>query len=327
MKSHTCEFTPRDLLRFLAPPLVPLALFALAMHGGAAWNLLPAPRPALDTDRTILVHQAETARARHSAEILLLGDSSCLMDVSARQLGEQLGRPALNLGTLSFLDLNAYALLLRDYVQANPGTVRAVVLLMNPEALRRLDSEPYHLGVLKNFWAGRDSCAATNWEGEACCLLGSEIFKGRLLSRAVPVPLPGAFGRAYGFTRDLEASMTREAGSVLDPGTNAFQGNAEYRLAPTLERASQAFKSALPAGVNPFVAITPVPESFAGSRYPARHAAMLAQWAAWLNADAALTELPATLPAGAFTRVTHLKEIAVTNYTARLATSLKAHLN
>jgi hypothetical protein len=321
MKSHTCEFTPRDLFHLLAPPLVPLALFALAMHGGAALKFLPAPRPTLDTDRTILIHQAEAARASHAADVLLLGDSSCLMDVSARRLGESLGRPALNLGTLSFLDLNAHALLLRECVRFNPGRLRAVVLLMNPEALRRPDSERYHVNVLTDFWDARDSCSA----GDACCLLGAGIFNGRILSRYIPVPLAGSFGRTYGFTRELEGFMSREAGSVMDPGTNAFEGNAEYRLAPTLEPASRAFQSAVPAGVQLFAGITPVPAQFAGRRHPARHAAMLKQWAEWLNADA-LVELPATLPDEDFTRVTHLKESAVPIYTERLATTLKAHL-
>jgi hypothetical protein len=326
MKSHTCEFTLGDLARLTVLPLVPVALFALAMHLGAALQFLPPPRPALDTDRTILIHQGEAARAAHDAEILLFGDSSCLMDVSAHRLTEQLGRPVLNLGTLSYLDLNAHALLLHEYTQANPGRVRAVVLLMNSEALRRLDSEPYYFKVLTNFWKGFDSCSATNWEGEVCCLLGAEILKARCLARVLPIPLGGAFGRSYGFTRDLEKFMTREGGSVIDPGSEPLKGNAEYRLSPTLERASRAFKAAVPAGAKLFVAITPVPERFAGPRYPPRHAELLRQWAEWLQADAALVELPPALPDDSFTRVTHLKGSAVPRYTAQLADALKKQL-
>src|ERR1041385_2187046 len=80
------------------------------------------------------------------------------MDVSAKQLSARLGRPVLNLGTLSYLDPAAYAQLLREYAATNPGRLRAVVLLMRPEALRRGRSEPYHLSVLTNFLAGRDQC-------------------------------------------------------------------------------------------------------------------------------------------------------------------------
>src|SRR5512139_2493057 len=99
MRSHVHEYSPVDLLRVLAWPLVPVAVFAAAMHLGTWARLWPAPRPALDVDRTVLIHQAEVARSAQDAEIVLLGDSSCLMDVSARQLAEELGRPVLNLGT------------------------------------------------------------------------------------------------------------------------------------------------------------------------------------------------------------------------------------
>src|SRR6266496_1442473 len=158
MKSHTGEFTINDLVQVVGGPLAVLAIFAALMHGGVASKLLPAPRPTLDTERTILLHQAEASRAPHDAGILLVGDSSCLMDVSARHLGERLGRPVLNLGTFSFLDLNAHALLLREYARANPGRLHAVVLLMHPEGLRRVGSEGYYLRVLTNFWNGDDGC-------------------------------------------------------------------------------------------------------------------------------------------------------------------------
>src|SRR5262245_43258480 len=148
MKSHSIEFTPKELLRLVLPPLVPVVLFAMAMQAGARFGLLPAPRPTLDVDRTILIHQAESSRARSGAEIVLLGDSSCLMNVNARQFGNSLGRRALNLGTFSFLDLGAHTRLLREFTQANPGQPRVVVLLMHPEALRRGDSEPYPLALL-----------------------------------------------------------------------------------------------------------------------------------------------------------------------------------
>src|SRR6266567_7671003 len=145
MKSHTGEFTIKDLFQFVGGPLAALVIFAGLMHGAAALKWLPAPRPTLDTERTILLHQAQVSRTPHDAEILLIGDSSCLMDVSARQLGEQLGRPVLNLGTFSFLDLEAQGLFLRQYAQANAGRLRAVVLLMHPEALRRVGSEGFYL--------------------------------------------------------------------------------------------------------------------------------------------------------------------------------------
>jgi len=327
MKSHICQFTTRELIRFAGMPLVPLTLFAVVMHLGARFQLLPAPRPALDVERTILIHQAESARAVNDAEVVLIGDSSCLMDVSARLLGEKIGRSALNLGTFSFLDLNAHALMLREHARANPGRLRAVVLLMHPESLRRVGSEAYYLNALTNYWAGRDHCPGETISGRISCLLGMEVFKGRVLGRFLPAPLNGTYGRRYGFTCDLDRFLDQERGSAIDPDQlKTFTGSAEYRLAPTLERASKNFRAAMPAGAKLFVGITPAPERFAGARYPRLNAEMLRQWSQWLQADGALTNLPSVLPDDAFVRVTHLKESVIPRYTEQLAEALRPAL-
>lgn len=324
MKSHTCEFTAKALAPLVGWPCVVVVAFAVLMHVGAGLRLLPAPRPTLDTERTILLHQADAAESMHDAEIILLGDSSCLMNVSARQLSTELGRPVLNLGTFSFLDVNAHASMLRQYAQANPGRLRTVVLLMHAESLRRLSAEPYYVEALAHFWSGQDHFTTETIVGQVNRALGVDIFKGRLLSRALPLPLGGAYGRRYGFTRDLESVLTAELGSVIDPDPQPITGTAEYRLAPTLEKASRNFRSAMPPGAKLFVGITPAPERFAGTRYPAQQAEMLRQWAEWLGATS-LTNLPATLPDTDFVRTTHLSERVIPAYTSALTKALESH--
>lgn len=323
MKSHGYAFSPADLFRVLGGPILLAGFVVAALHSSARLGLLPAPRPALDVDRTILVHQAEAARARHDAPIVLVGDSSCLMDVSARELGKELGVPVLNLGTLSFLDLTQYAALVRQHAASNPDRLRAVVLLMNPEALRRAGAEDYYVGVLNSFWAGQDFCRTATVDDRLACWLGLEIFRGRLLSRALPIPLGGPFGRRYGFNRDLERVMNRENGSVVDPVFEKPRTAAEYRIAPTLKLGSQQFRAAVPAGAKLLVGITPIPDRSAGTNYTALNRAMLSQWAGWLEADAVLEALPVTLPAERFARPTHLNEAAVPGYTKELAASLR----
>ncbi len=324
MKSHTCEFEPKDLLRRLAMPLLPMAVFAALMHAGALVRLLPAPRPTLDIDRTLLVHQAEASRARHDADVLLLGDSSCLMDVDAKQLGDQLGRPALNLGTLSYLDLNAAAALLRRSVVANPDRLRAVVLLLHPEALRRTSPEAYHVAVLKNFLDGEDFMPGTTGRDRLSTFLGLEIFRARLLARVLPTPLPGAYGRRYGFSAELERHLTEHHGSAIDPDPQPFKGSAEYRLAPQLEAASRAFRAAVPAGVKLFVGITPAPEGFVRANHRQLHSQMLRDLSGWLQAEP--LELPAELPDHFFVKTTHLSEAGACAYTELLARQLEARL-
>jgi hypothetical protein len=321
MRSHTYHFQTADLMRMLALPLVPLLAFAVFMHVGARLHLLPKPRPNLDVDRTILIQKVEASGSRSDAKVVLIGDSSCLMDVSAPQLSGQLGQPVLNLGTLSYLDLEAHATLLKRFFAANPNQLKAVVLLLHPEGLRRPAPEPYHTKFLQSFLAGEDHIVRQNvphW-------VGLEIFRARLLSRVLPTPLGGAYGRFYGFSSDLEKYLTQNKGSAVDPDPRSFQGNAEYRLAPQLETKSRTFKAALPPGVRLFVAITPAPAGFVNRNYAELHRQMLRQWRGWLEADVALEELPAVLRDELFAKTTHLNEIGAETYTTLLARALQSH--
>lgn len=323
--SHEYQFTSKDLVRLLVLPLIPVVLFAAAMHLGAALRVLPTPRPTLDTDRTILFHQAQASRSQHGANLLFIGDSSCLMDVSAPDLDAVLpaGSRTLNLGTLSYLDLNAYASILRHYFSANPGRVRTVVLLMHPEGLRRVAPTEYHVDALNHFYRGVDFCEPTM--SPLICWAGGAIFQGRLLSRAVPLPLGGNYGKQYGFTHDLWRYLSEHQGSAIDPGTfdpKSAQGNAEYRLAKPLEKASQTFKAAVPAGVKLFVGITPTPQGFVDPSFPQRFKQMLGEWNQWLQADAVLDELPATLTDHLFASTAHLNAQGRQVYTDLLGKTL-----
>jgi hypothetical protein len=317
MRSHTYDFTPADLIRFLGLPLV-IAIFAAVMHFGAQLHVWPKPRPNLDVDRTILIHKVEASSSKSDAQVLLLGDSSCLIDVSAPQLGKELTKPVLNLGTLSYLDLEAHATLMKRFMAANPNQLEAVVLLLHPEALRRPSPEPYHTRLLQQLLAGEDDRHNLSYWA------GLEIFRARLLCRVLPTPLSGSYGRYYGFTPDLENYLARNNGSAADPDPHLFQGNPEYRLASQLEPRSRAFRAAIPPGVKLFVGITPVPAGFVDSTYPALHREMLSQWREWLQADA--LDLPPVLPDHLFAKTTHLDQAGAREYTALLARGLAGHL-
>ena len=325
-ESHRCEFEARALWGVLAWPLLPVLAFAAALHLGARSGLLPKPRPALDTERTILVHQVDAARQTLPVEVLLAGDSSCLTGVSARRLGVALGKSTLNVATFSFLDLMAHARLLEEYNRHHATGPAAVVLLLHPEALRRIDSEPYFLRTLTNYIAGRDDSPGDTVTGWVSWLSGRELFHQRLLARAVPAPLTGAYGRRYGFSRDLERLLAASGGSAPDPEAEPLRGSNEFRLAATVEKSCGVFRSALRPGTRLFVGLTPVPARFAGDGFPVQQRQMLEQIGKWLRAEAVLDVLPATLPDAAFARSTHLKETEVDRYTDRVAAALRERL-
>jgi len=327
MKSHLYQFAPAELGRLLTEWIIPLIGLAVILRLGAASGLLPAPWPCHGVDETILVHQAQASQTRSDADLLLIGDSSCLTDVSGIQLQESLGGTyrVLNLGTLSYLGLNGYAELLSRYCAANPGQVRGVVVLLHPEMLRGVGTISPYLAFLSDFYAGADHGDASTIQGQISGLLGADIVWNRFWGRA-PVPLPGTWGFYYGFNRDLNRFMTDHRGSAFDPHNYTFrpgQGNAEYRLAPGWESGCRALKAAMPPTAKLFIGITPVPASFAPPGYAAQHQRMLIQWGQWMEPDARLDGLPAILPDHQFASTTHLNSAGNTNYTDILARCLK----
>jgi hypothetical protein len=318
-----------DLARLAARVAGPVVLFAVLMRLGAVSGLLPTSWPALDLDHTILTHQANASRNPNDSDIVLTGDSSCLMDVSAVKLRQHLGgrhRP-LNLGTFMHVGFGGYASLLARYNEVNPGRVRVVVLLVHPEMLRGVEPVSNYLLFLSDLYADNDPSVPSSVHGQLCGLLGLNIFQSRFLARC-PLPLPGRYGQFYGFNLDLYNHMERARGSAIDPHQYVSapgQGDAEYRLSPALEAACLAFRAAVPARANLLVGLTPVPESFPAANYPAKARQILLQCGRWLQADC-LTNLPPTLPDALFASTTHLNQRGSETYTEILAESLEPHL-
>jgi len=327
MKSHEYDFGLKDLTTLTGPSIILLCLFVAVMHGGAKLGLLPPPQPRADVDQTILAHQAESSVSRHEADILLIGDSSCLMDCSARRLETLLpNHKVLNLGTLSYLDLRVYGDLLRRYTQTNPGQLRAVVVLVHPEMLNGVDAAPYHVDALNALFRGADHCETETVYDRLSCWLGLEILRGRLLNRLLPTPLPQSYGRFYGFNTGLRRYLAQNNGSAIDPRPplpkSAGTRSATYSLSDKLEASSRGFKSAVPPGIRLIVGITPVPDTHVSAGFRLRYQQMVAVWSQWMKADATLTNLPPTLPAPLFGSATHLSQPGTRYYTKTLARAL-----
>lgn len=90
MKSYELQCDLKQVAAHLVKPLLAAFVIGLLLRGGIVLGWIPAPWPILDTDRTILAHQANAACSTNSASILFVGDSSCLMDVDASQINHLL---------------------------------------------------------------------------------------------------------------------------------------------------------------------------------------------------------------------------------------------
>lgn len=103
--NHGVNFQFADAARTLGGPLAVALLIGLGFRLGAGLGFLPLPRPMLDTDRTVIVHQADASQRPSKAKVLLIGDSSYMMKVDAARLSELLSVDVFNLGSVSILGL------------------------------------------------------------------------------------------------------------------------------------------------------------------------------------------------------------------------------
>lgn len=324
MKSHIYQLHFREVVQYVVGPLLPLVALGAVMALLAQARLLPDPKPILDMERTIITHQVEAALSAHPADVILLGDSSCMMNISAPALQEALpgNPPVLNLGTLSYLGLDAYKELLAAALR-NRKPPALVVLLMHPEALRLGESNPYYSEFLTSALEKR--VMADPRRSRIYQLAGTDALQARFLSRILPSPLQGEWALHFGFTTDLWHHLDDHQGSAVDPGRfdpAQARGNAEYRLAQSIKAASQQFRAALPDGTQLAVGITPSPKGFVLPSHDALCEAMLRQWSEWLRADLTLTHLPCSLPDEYFASNTHLTPAAAADYTKLLADAL-----
>ncbi len=331
MKSHEYDLRPIDLAHWAGSLLGPVILFTALLRFAALSGGLPAPWPALDTDRTVLTHQAKASSTSNQADVLFLGDSSCLMDVSASGLEALCVRKhhALNLGSSMYVGLNGYAAMLSRNDRTNPRCVRTVVVLLHPEMLQGVRAVSPYLVFLSDIYAGVDHQDSASLHGQLCGLLGLHIVQGRLWSR-MPLALPGEYGRFYGFNLDLDDFMTRHQGSAIDPHqfqAEARQGMLECRLAPSLEPGCLALRAAVPERAKLIAGLTPVPESAAPADYATRWQQLLTTWGRWMHADVLLTNLPPTMPDSLCASTTHLNQEGCRRFTRILAQHLEPFLD
>jgi hypothetical protein len=317
--SHTYEFDFKWLASHLGLPLLFIAIIAGLLHVSA--SLLPAPRATWDMDRTIMATKADLALKDESADIVLIGDSSCLMNIDASQLSELTGRKVVNLGTVSFLDMKVFSNLLERYLKAQTKAPSEILLMVHPDFLRRSSPSRSHVQWINDYMAGKDH--ATNGKSWTSTeyLLGVHVIRGRLLSW-LPRPLSAAFGSYFGFTRDLETYMWEHRGSAVDPRTikaSDLKGSKEYRISTANLRNADTFTSVIPEDVQLTVALSPTPSSFADNELTPKLASILQDWKTALKADDSLDSLPLAMEDAQFANKTHLNPVASKAYTLGLS--------
>ena len=323
MKSHHYVFDFKWLISHLGLPVIFIVIIASMLHLGA--RLLPSPRATWDMDRTIMATKADLSSRDEGADIVLIGDSSCLMNIDASQLSELTGKKVINLGTVSFLDMKVFSHLLDRYLKAQSKLPSQVVLMVHPDFLRRSSPSKSHVAWINDYMAGRDHATKGESWSSVEYLLGVHVIRGRLLSW-LPRPLSSAFGAYFGFTSNLESYMWDHQGSAVDPRSLKeadLKGSKEYRISTTNQNNAALFAQIIPEGTQLAVALSPTPASFADESLVPKLASILQDWKSALNAENSFETLPLALEDNKFANKTHLNPEASKTYTLRLSDLLK----
>jgi hypothetical protein len=296
----------------------PACLVAVALAAAAATLLERAGvrhPPPLDIESLIVQGQRERARTIPEADLLLIGDSSALMDVDSVALGEALGRRAESLATIGFVGPAGYARLLRDYA-ASGRRVTTVLVLMSPVSLSLTEPEFDRRAF--------ESMVVEPVQGCGPARAGEVIYR-HLVAPTLALPLPGAYGRFYGGAAALEVALERGQGSLTDPNTwKAQPATITLRISDAVAKRLEILRrTLLELGARRVLSgLSPLPERALTDRNPKLMQALSAELARRLDAEA-LAGLAFSLPDERFASLTHLNAAGRSAYSKELAALLR----
>ncbi len=326
MKSHQYDHTVAD---FLIPSLAPwLGVALLAVFVRLAIPALPAPQAHLDLDRTVISNQIQSSKSLQAADLILIGDSSCLMNVDALQLEKETGLKTRNFGMLSFLDMPTFGLTAKNHAESSSSPARKALVIVHPEFLRRASPSRAHIEYARSVQLDEDYFYSVKapWKS-VDYLSGAWIVRNRFIGR-LPNPLSGPFREYFGFTTSMTAYMDEHHGSAVDPGkltAEDLKGNVEYRISDYQRMGAERFREMCGDDVEIWIGISPIPQSLVESSYSEKLSALQDEWSALLGADHVLP-LPAALADENFANKTHLTPAAVSGYTEKLGEIIRARM-
>lgn len=323
MKSHEFQFQAKEAAAEILRPLLVVLAIAAWVRGSDALGLLPSPRALSTLEETILTRQWE--RSQKPSEMVLVGDSSALMDVSGSQLSRDLGVQTLQLGTFSLLQPADFALLASNSLHRTTQP-RTVLLLVHPEFLARPAGDPAMVSKFRCIREGSPSVdPEADWGERAAHGLGLTDVRDRLESRGRAFPMKGAYGVRYGFSDQVVSELDRDGGLVDPHRYRPKPGlRASMNVSPRLEAPFRAWRKSLPEATRVLVGITPIPKSEAGPEFERRRDQALQTLVDWIGGDTrGLPTLPAHLPDTDFASSTHLTENAREPFTRQLAAAIR----
>jgi hypothetical protein len=316
----------------------PLALAAI-MIGAliVVSDMLPPRQGERGLEKITVREQLRRARVV-SPEVLIIGDSSALMDVEARELSSLLGFNVESLATLAWVGPAGYGRIVR-LLSERASAPRVIVLLMCATGLAVDEPAFAENGWEQMVLEGQTDEAAAPERTRAQRSFGRVLLAARdriytrLFLPLVGPPLPGRHGFYYGWPEDVARALDRSQGSLVDPSlpdTTELSVPCHFELSDAVERRLRAFAEATrSSGVQKtYFGITPVPQTAVVGGTLARRAATASRCLAALRLPpSAELPLPAACPARRFATFNHLGAEGRQEYSRLLAQLLRTRVS
>lgn len=274
----------------------------------------------------LIAAQIDRAELITSADFLIVGDSSGLMDISPGILASQLGRSVETLATIAYAGPRGIASIL-DRVSTRRVHPKVIILVAHASGLSKLKEW--------SNWTDRVVHGPPKPPAERNLLRGALGKMNDLVSSTVYRPLEGAYGSYYGGVYDFESFIQGNHGGAIDPRPIE---NDDDRLVSKLEwccsfEISETFRSEIPElrlaldkfpDVETLLLVSPLPQRWATPQGVTNREAAITELLQELGLErTALIKTPAYLPGSRFAVTTHLHESAVPQFTRLLADILR----
>jgi hypothetical protein len=272
------------------------------------------------------INRAETIV---SSDILIIGDSSGLMNISPTILGRLIDGHVETLATVAYAGPRGIASIL-DRLSARQVRPRVIVLTLHAAGLPKLEEW--------SSWTDRVVHGPPKRPLEPNPIRGALGKMNDVVSSIVFRPLEGAYGSYYGGLSDFEAFLRRNHGGAIEPRPREIDNSgppSKLDWCCSFE-ISDIFRSEIPIlrealarlpATEVRLLVSPLPQRWATPQGVANRAAAISELLDGLGLDrSAVLNTPEYWPGSEFSVPTHLHESAVNRFTRHLADELKGSL-
>lgn len=311
------------LLQLLAPPAAVAVACVLLFGAWGRWS--PAPPEGLYMEEAVIGGQWRRSQTAGPVDLLLIGDSSCLLGVDAAGLQEALGLRTESLCTIGMAGPRSFLSLIERHVARFRNRPHIVIALHLQTLQVRTDTELFR--ELSGLALGPESRSFAESARTKAVSVALQVFgEGGMLGEA---------GRRYGSPSAFRAALDAGHGTFPDPTRPQFWVR-DAELGPVEPRLSESMATelaALATGLQrldlnePLFLATPVPRAQLSKAAAEQRDRVWSEVTSIFGSEPdALLDTPPALPNASFTTPTHLTPAARLDYTKSLARALRAQL-